>query len=599
MATTKNHPALLPQIIVLVFLLAGAGSLYAFNNKSSLQPPKVDVITLDAQQDSIFNYNLELFFRDYYQYGRLSENRRTISSYYTDKYRELFDKNAMIFDFLISDKLLTLDEYLDNLISEFSHGISFIEITRQDYDIYEFRADSHLASVLVKKTITVHYAQDNYTAVTLSEELVFNIIIGKTLDRGTFSIESIRRPVIFPIPEVRVRLTNLASPTQRIADIELVLLDEGQIIQTQKSNVNGVVSFLSVPSDRPTVVRLADGAPYDGYEDLDLDPLASSFDPNEVFSYFLTPAEVVSEPAKLAQEAAEAVQETAEVVQEAAEVVQEPAEVAQEPEEVVISEPEERIQEPTRERRVQTPRSRSALTGQTWLLGASFDPFINSFNLVDYHLGKPYTMPGVRSLSLGYAFGFEVRNRRYVFDDSFIMDLGFGLGFNSFSYSYSANQITYSVPNHQLSFSNFVHEGDLLLLQLPLSVHLRHEKAWSAFDARWFYLKLTGSIALRKHYDQTAKKPNGDPADRTDDINMTGMLPILQFGAGFDINTNIPQLVFEAGLGCSFLLGNLANNDESNASMNTASPYRIFDYATSSRLFQIGPTFRLIYRIEN
>ncbi len=584
----NNHPVA-AKMACLLCLLFMACHVFSENHKSAFQPPLPEPVKLSAQQDSLLNNNLELFFRDYYRYGKLSENMRTISSHYRTQFRSLFASNAMVYDFLITDLLVDVDGFIDNLVNEFPHGISFINIKKNNIDVYDYDAKTYLASVTAEMEITVHHVNDDFVSKSHNEELVLNILLDKSIDRKTFLIESIRKPIFYPIPEVAVSVINMEAPTSKMEGVELILMYEGEIIQSQASNRDGVVRFLAVPSDRQTHVRLAESMPYEEYEILVLEPLSESFKTNE--SVFIRPAD--SEPSATVD-----TEPTLTLDPEPAVTAEPEPAVAKDQEPTGTAEPEFAVADDPRPTRVIVRKPSS------WLVGVNLAPSITSFNLVDYLLIKPYDMPDVKSRQLGFTMGLEARYRRYV-NNSFSLDFGAGLQINTFGYSYEKNEISQTVVDEEYKFTDFEHKGSVLFLQVPLSVYLRHEKDWSAFDARYAYLRLNLSNAIGKSFSQFGHDDSNDKLGRNGDLFITGILPSLEFGAGVELNTRITELVFSAGLGCTFYLGDMVNVPSNwekrviNDIITERGGSPIFHYATNSRLFQWGPSFSIIYQISD
>lgn len=527
---------MMTKMACLLLLLCANLPAISINNYQN-QQIRPNPVTLEASQDSLLHLNLELFFRDYYKYGLLTEDRRNISSLYKSLYRSMFAPNAMIYDFLITNELLDVDRYINTLINRYPQGISFLEINIHKVEVYDYDEQSYLASVDVEVEKTVHETSDDIRGRQHAEDLVFNILLNRDMNMNSFLIESIRKPFFHPIPEVNIRIINLNAPTKKMEGLEFLLMADGEIIQSQKSNSEGIVRFLAVPSDKQTHVRLAEDTSYDQYETLILDPQSASF--QETASIFIRPRV----------------------------------------EDVVVT--AAHVEKPT------------------WLIGINIAPTINSFNLGEYRLTGNYNMPNERSVQLGSIIGFDARYRKYISDHSFSLDFGLGLQIHTFGYSYKSDNILQTTPaGNTYSFNDFEHIGNFRFLHIPISVYLRQEKAWSAFDARYAYFRLNLSNAIGKSFEQTAKD-DSETWELKRDNNITGIKPSLEFGLGLEINTRIPELVFSASIGGAVYRGDMINIASPKNEIDRIMDHPIFHYSKNSRLFHWGPSFSLTYPLSS
>ncbi len=534
------------KMFCLLILLFIAFPVFSFNDYQN-QPTIPEHVKLDARQDSLLNMNLELFFREYYRFGKLTENMRTISNSYKTLFRSMFSPDAMVYDFLITNQLIDIDGFIEVLIKEFPHGISFIDIKKKQTIVYLYDKKKYLASVDVGIEKTVHEGSDDIQGRTHAEDLVFNILFNKDVSLNSFLIESIRKPSFPPIPEVTIEIIYHISPSKKMEGVELLLISEGEVIQTQKSNSENIVRFFAVPSNTQTHIRLAEDLNYKEYETLVLDPLSDSIKERKLlFIRSVDPDPLVT--------------------------------ADQEPHIAIVRKP-------------------------SWLIGFNLAPSLASFNLGDYRLTGTYDMPNVKSRHLGFTTGFEVRYRRYILDNSFSLDFGAGVQINAFGFSYERSEIHQETPAGNIhSFNDFKHNGNVLFLQIPLSVYLKQEKAWSVFDARYAYFRFNLSNAIGKSFTQSAID-DSKPLSISRDLFITGLLPSIELGAGLEINTRFPELTFSAGLGCALYLGNMvgfaAEKDEIRDILTENGGSPIFHYTTSSRLFQWGPSFSVIYHLAD
>ena len=236
-----------------------------------------------TEQDTM-QWNTGYLLQEYFRYGKLTENAQNISEHYVERFKNLFLPDALIYDFLISDAQLSVDDYVKMIRDNYPFGLTFINIEPENYSIRKTRDNRYVATVGATMQIIVWDA--NYNRNEFNQDVEIAVVADDLYKRGTYRFAGISRIFIPPVQELIVDLVNPDNRRDKPSDIEIALMVDNSVFDKKKSE-DGRVVFFSIPRDKDYRIIMLENEKYTSTEPINISPGDPEFNENEVIQLFV------------------------------------------------------------------------------------------------------------------------------------------------------------------------------------------------------------------------------------------------------------------------------------------------------------------------
>lgn len=524
----------------------------------SSHPAKVSAQTLSQKQDSLMMLNLRDLFHDYYRYGKLSDDGFSISEHYVNMFKDLFDPDARVYDFIITDELVQIDKYVDLLTGSYPYGIDFIDVEINTYDV-TMVDNQYIVTLNTSMQIVVYTA--DFEKKEFNNAIEFRIAFDKNISKDSFRILKFDKPWIPPIERLTFDIINVNNRNEKITGIEAKLFIDDKFFDTRHST-NGLVEFFSVPRNSPVKVILSR---YESFIPIEpeffIDPTDPTFDENKTYQLFIKSETEWSR-----------ISFTGDFGANLSSI---------------------QFSETTLKGSHNISSANSTQAGFSLNIEAHYYPRLS--------LDKP--------LELGFGTGVAFST------------VGYQTKINRLTQSFNHIDRDNDPVIYFLEGNNVNYEGSIYFLSVPLSFIARYNSNFQYFDVVWLSLKNIYSFPVNSTYSQRGTFTAAgyyqfddinlfvtdvpyygyitNPINKSGTLSTSSTVSMLQISAGVEVKTPINFLTATAGISFTTALNPLIDNskDEKVITTDMISFNDISAYTGKSSYWNAGIRLGVVYRL--